>query len=160
MWGRKPPPCRASRYPGPGRSPPRPPPPGVNDWTRRERWSVISKPTTRPAARRGSPPSTDRAEGKLQEIVSVRFSDEELRRIQAFAVIFETTPNAVIREACSFFLSHKVGSADYQQALEAYHRRTSEVVDVLEHLRSPAEPTAAAEGARSSDAVTLRGAAR
>jgi hypothetical protein len=100
-----------------------------------ERRPVTIKPT-RPAPNRGSPPAADRGEAKLQEIVSVRFSDEELRRVQAFAVIFETTPNAVIREACSFFLTHKVGTPDYEEALEAYHRRTSEVVDVLEQIHS------------------------
>jgi hypothetical protein len=97
---------------------------------------VTIKPKTRSAPSRGSPPAADRSEAKLQEIVSVRFSDEELRRIQAYAVIFETTPNAVIREACSFFLSHQVGTPDYHQALEAYYRRTSEVVDVLEQINS------------------------
>ena len=97
---------------------------------------MITESSPRPTARRRSPPSTDRAEAKLQEVVSVRFTDEELRRIQAFAVIFEMTPNGVIREACSFYLAHKVGSADYQQALEAYHRRTSEVVTVLEQINN------------------------
>ena len=101
-----------------------------------ERRPVTIKPTTRPATSRGSPPAADRGEAKLQEIVSVRFSDEELRRIQAFAVIFETTPNAVIREACSFFLSQKVGTPDYSKAIEAYQRRTSEVVDVLEQINT------------------------
>jgi hypothetical protein len=109
-----------------------------------ERQPVTIKSTTRPAPTRGSPPAADRGEAKppdrgeakLQEIVSVRFSDEELRRIQAYAVIFETTPNAVIRDACSFFLSHKVGTSDYEMALEAYHRRTCEVVDVLEQIKS------------------------
>ena len=38
----------------------------------------------------------------LPEIVSARSGDEELRRL---AVIFATTPNAVIREACGFYLS-------------------------------------------------------
>lgn len=66
----------------------------------------------------------------------MRFTDEELRRIQAFAVIFESTPNAIIRDACSFFLSQKVGTDEYHQALAAYHRRTSEVVDVLEQINS------------------------
>lgn len=97
---------------------------------------MINKSSPRPARSRDKPLPTDRPEAKLQEVVSVRFTDEELRRIQALAVIFDTTPNAVIREACSFFLSHKVGSSDYQQALEAYHRRTSEVVDVLEQINS------------------------
>jgi hypothetical protein len=101
-----------------------------------ERRPLSTKPPTRPATSRGSAPPADRGEAKLQEIVSVRFSDEELRRIQAFAVIFETTPNAVIREACSFYLSQKVGTPDYHQALEAYHRRTSDVVDVLEQINS------------------------
>lgn len=110
-----------------------------------ERRPVTIKSTTRPAPSRGSPPAADRGEAKLpdrgessklQEIVSVRFSDEELRRVQAYAVIFETTPNAVIREACSFFISQKVGTPDYEEALEAYHRRASEVVDVLEQIKS------------------------
>jgi hypothetical protein len=101
-----------------------------------ERRSVSTKPTTRSATSRGSAPPADRGEAKLQEIVSVRFTDEELRRIQAFAVIFETTPNAVIRDACSFFLSSKVGTDDYRKALEAYHQRTSEVVNVLEQINS------------------------
>ena len=95
---------------------------------------MTTKPTTRSAASRGSPPPATRGEAKLQEIVSVRFTDEELRRIQAFAVIFETTPNAVIRDACSFFLSQKVGTPEYDKALDAYHRRTSEVVDVLNQI--------------------------
>lgn len=101
-----------------------------------ERRPVTSKSPTRPAPTRGPQPGPDRSESKLQEIVSVRFSDEELRRIQAYAVIFETTPNAVIREACSFFLSNKVGTPGYEKALEAYHRRTCEVVDVLEQIKS------------------------
>lgn len=101
-----------------------------------ERRPVTTKSSTQPAPRRGSTPTADRGEAKLQEIVSVRFSDEELRRIQAFAVIFKTTPNAVIREACSFFLAHKVGTPDYEEALEAYHRHTSEVVDVLEQINA------------------------
>jgi hypothetical protein len=91
-----------------------------------ERRSVSTKPTTRSANSRGSASPAERGEAKLQEIVSVRFTDEELRRIQAYAVIFETTPNAIIRDACSFYLSSKV--------LEAYHRRTSEVVNVLEQI--------------------------
>jgi hypothetical protein len=100
-----------------------------------ERRSVSTKPTTRSATRGAASPA-DRGEAKLQEIVSVRFTDEELRRIQAFAVIFDMTPNAVIRDACSFFLSQKVGTDDYHQALAAYRRRTSEVVDVLEQINN------------------------
>jgi hypothetical protein len=101
-----------------------------------ERRSVSTKPTTRSATSRGSAPPAGSGEARLQEIVSVRFTDEELRRIQAFAVIFESTPNAVIRDACSFFLAHKVGTDEYRKALAAYHRRTSEVVDVLEQINS------------------------
>jgi len=101
-----------------------------------ERRSVSTKPTTRSATGRGPAPPADRGEAKLQEIVSVRFTDEELRRIQAFAVIFETTPNAVIRDACSFFLSRKVGTEEYHEALAAYHQRTSEVVSILEQVNS------------------------
>lgn len=101
-----------------------------------ERRSVSTKPTTRSATTRGSAPPADRGEAKLQEIVSVRFTDEELRRIQAYAVIFDTTPNAVIRDACSFFLAQKVGTDEYHEALADYRRRTSEVVDVLEQINS------------------------
>jgi hypothetical protein len=97
---------------------------------------ITTKPTTHAAANRGSPRPADRAEPKLEEIVSVRFTSEELRRIQAFAVIFQTTANSVIRDACSFFLSHQVGTPAYHEAVEAYHRRTSEVVDVLKQIDS------------------------
>jgi len=97
---------------------------------------VTNKSNPRLAPNRGSPKPADGAEPKLQEVVSVRFTDEELRRIQAYAVIYETSPNAVIREACRFFLSQKVGAADYHRALEAYRLRTNEVVDVLEQINS------------------------
>ena len=69
-----------------------------------------------------------RAGGGLPEIVSVRPGDEELRRIQGLTVIFATTPNAVIREACGFFLSHAAGTPGCHQAAGACRRRASEVV--------------------------------
>lgn len=97
---------------------------------------MTTKPRARTAANRGSAPVNDRPDGKLEEIVSVRFSTEELRRIQAYATILEMTPNGVIREACSFFLASKVGGPEYLQAVEAYHRRTSEVVEVLEQMEN------------------------
>jgi hypothetical protein len=97
---------------------------------------VTTKPRARTAANRGPAPFNDRPDGKLEEIVSVRFSTEELRRIQAYATILEMTPNGVIREACSFFLASKVGGPDYLKAVEAYHRRTSEVVEVLEQIEN------------------------
>jgi len=68
-----------------------------------------------------SPPA-GRAGGGLPEIVSVRPGDEELRRIQALTVIFATTPNAVIREACGFFLSHAAGATGCHQAAGACHQ--------------------------------------
>ena len=71
-----------------------------------------------------------RAGGGLPEIVSVRPGDEELRRVQALTVIFATTPNAVIREACGFFLSHTVGAPGYHQAAGACRRRASEVAGI------------------------------
>ena len=86
-----------------------------------------------------SPPAGRRA--GLPEIVSVRPGDEELRRVQALAVIFEATPNAVIfeatpnaviREAFSFFLSHTIGTPRYHQAAGACRRRASEVAGIPE----------------------------
>jgi len=71
----------------------------------------------------------------LVEIVSVAFGDEELRRIQALAVIFETTPNVVIRDACSFYLSYIVGTPGYHQAVEAGRRRTGEAAGVPDQDR-------------------------
>lgn len=128
-------PLRRGGHPGKNRSPPGTP--AVTSAAHYgERRSVSTKPTTRSATSRGSASPADRGEAKLQEIVSVRFTDEELRRIQAFAVIFESTPNAVIRDACSFFLAQKVGTDEYREALAAYHRRTSEVVDVLEQINN------------------------
>ncbi len=78
-----------------------------------------------------SPPA-GRAGAGLPEIVSVRPGDEELRRVQALAVIFEATPNAVIREAFSFFLSHTIGTPRYHQAAGACRRRASEVAGIPE----------------------------
>jgi hypothetical protein len=71
----------------------------------------------------------------LLEIVSVQFGDEEQRRIQALAVIFETTPNVVIRDACSFYISQTVGTPGYHQAVETYRRRASEVAAIPEQAR-------------------------
>jgi len=68
----------------------------------------------------------------LLEIVSVQFGDEERRRVQALAVIFETTPNAVIREACGFFLSHAAGTPGYYQAAGVCRRRVGEVAGIPE----------------------------
>jgi hypothetical protein len=76
-----------------------------------------------------------RTQATLAEVVSVRFGEEELRRIEALAVIFETTPSAVIREACGFYLSHQVGTAGYRQAVKAWRQRAAEVAGVLEQDR-------------------------
>jgi hypothetical protein len=72
-----------------------------------------------------------RAQATLAEVVSVRFGEEELRRVGALAVIFETTPSAVIREACGFCLSHQVGTPGYLQAVEAWRQHAGEVAGVL-----------------------------
>ena len=45
----------------------------------------------------------------LDEVVSIRFGGEDLRRIRALAVIYGRTSSAVIREACGFYLSHQAG---------------------------------------------------
>ncbi len=50
-------------------------------------------------------------EAGLDEVVSVRFGEEDLRRIRALAVIYDRTPSAVIREACGFYLSHQAGTS-------------------------------------------------
>jgi hypothetical protein len=74
------------------------------------------------------------AGGRLQQAVSVRFTEEELHRIQAYAVVFGISPNAVIREACEHFLTHKVGTKEYEEALKAYRRRSEEQVATLEKM--------------------------
>ena len=83
------------------------------------------------AGSRVSRPPADRAGARLAEIVSVRPGGEELRRVRALAAILETTPNAMDREACGFYLYHQVGAPDYRQAIEAY-QRASEVADLCE----------------------------
>jgi hypothetical protein len=72
--------------------------------------------------------------------VSAEFTGTELRRIEAYAVLFGTSPDAVIREACAYFLSAKIGSQEYEAAL-ADRRR--------EHA-SPA-PASAGEGQDDGD---------
>jgi hypothetical protein len=74
--------------------------------------------------------------GRLQQAVSVRFTEDELRRIQAYGVIFGVSPNAVIREACEYFLAHKVGTKEYEEALTAYRKRSEEQVAALEEMKN------------------------
>jgi hypothetical protein len=76
-------------------------------------------------------PPAGHSQAALTEVVSVRFGEEELRRVQALAVILETTPNAVIRDACGFYLCHQVGTAAYHEAIEVYQRRAAEAVAIL-----------------------------
>ncbi len=49
--------------------------------------------------------------------VSAGFTEAELRRIEAYAVLLGTSPDAVIREACAYFLSSRIGSKEYEAAL-------------------------------------------
>jgi len=77
------------------------------------------------------------APGALTEVVSVRFGDVELRRVQAYAVIYQTTPAAVIREACGFYLSHQVGTPGYHRAVDAYCERARRVAAALGPERTP-----------------------
>ena len=79
-----------------------------------------------------SPPPAGHSGAGLPEIVSVRSGDEELRRVQALTVIFATTPNAVIREACGFFLSYQVGTPGCHQAAGSCRRGASEVAGIPE----------------------------
>jgi len=58
-----------------------------------------------------------------------------VRRIQAYAVVFGISPNAVIREACEFFLTQMVRTKDYEKALEAYRKRSEEQVAALEKMK-------------------------
>jgi hypothetical protein len=74
--------------------------------------------------------------GRLQQAVSVRFTEDELRRIQAYGVVFGISPNAVIREACQYFLAHQVGTKEYEKALTDYRTRSEEPVAALEKMRA------------------------
>ena len=73
--------------------------------------------------------------GRLQQAVSVRFTEDELRRIQAYGVVFGISPNAVIRQACEYFLAHRVGTKEYDEAVTAYRKRSEEKVAPLEKRR-------------------------
>lgn len=73
--------------------------------------------------------------GRLQQAVSVRFTEDELRRIQAYGVVFGISPNAVIRQACEYFLAHRVGTKEYEEALTSYRNRSEEQVAALEKMR-------------------------
>jgi hypothetical protein len=91
-----------------------------------------------PARRRGEQAAAPqpRVEGaRLQQAVSVRFTEDELRRIQAYGVVFGISPNAVIRQACEYFLAHRVGTKEYEEALKSYRNRSEEQVAALEKMR-------------------------
>jgi hypothetical protein len=96
----------------------------------------VTRSPARARDRERAAPSQPRPEGgRLQQAVSVRFTEDELRRIQAYGVIFDISPNAVIREACEYFLTHKVGTKEYEEALTAYRKRSEEQVAALEKMR-------------------------
>lgn len=96
-----------------------------------------SRSPARSRDRDRAPASQGRPEGgQLQQAVSVRFTEDELRRVQAYSVIIGISPNAVIREACEYFLAHKVGTKEYEEALAAYRKRSEEQVAALEEIRN------------------------
>jgi hypothetical protein len=76
-------------------------------------------------------------DGQLQQAMSVRFTEQELNWIRAYAVVEGTSPNAVIRRACEDFLRREVGSERYEKALAAYRERCDVQVAALEELRLP-----------------------
>ena len=45
------------------------------------------------------------------------------------------SPNAVIRQACAYFLARQVGTEEYEEALTAYRKRSEEQVAALETMR-------------------------
>lgn len=97
----------------------------------------MPKSSSRPRDRDQAAAPQARVEGgRLQQAVSVRFTEDELRRIQAYGIVFGISPNAVIRQACQYFLTHKVGTPEYEEALTAYRRRSEEQVAALEQMRN------------------------
>src|SRR5690348_8152321 len=97
---------------------------------------MVSRAPARPRNGEGRTAPRSRPEERLGQTVSVRFTESELRRIQAYAVVFDLSPNAVIRQACDYFLSHKVATKEYDEALTAYRKRSEEQVAALEEMRN------------------------
>ncbi|MFI6444771.1 hypothetical protein [Kitasatospora sp. NPDC050543] len=75
--------------------------------------------------------TTDAPDRNKAVVVSVRFSEAQLEKIQAYAAIFDTTPNAVVREAVEEHLRRRVQSPEFQKASEAHLRRAKLAVEVL-----------------------------
>jgi hypothetical protein len=96
---------------------------------------MVSRAPARPRNGEGRATPRSRPEERLGQTVSVRFTEGELRRIQAYAVVFGLSPNAVIRQACEYFLGHKVATKEYEEALTAYRKRSEEQVAALEEMK-------------------------
>jgi hypothetical protein len=89
----------------------------------------------RNAAPTPPPPKQDDASDSRRNIVSVRFSQTELDRIQAAGLILELSPNEIIRRASEAYLNQLLDSKEYEEALTAYRKKSEDRIAVLEGMR-------------------------
>ncbi|MCI3276994.1 hypothetical protein [Streptomyces cylindrosporus] len=66
-----------------------------------------------------------------QIVVSVRFPEPLLQKVNAFAAVVGESANAVIREAVEAHINTQVHSPEFQQQSQDYLRRAQEQVAVL-----------------------------
>jgi predicted transcriptional regulator len=82
---------------------------------------ALAGPTSQPAARSG------------ERVLSVRFSEQDLRRLQAYATIHQKSPNAVVREAVIDYMLRQVDTPEHRQAVQDYEKHVRE--ELLEPLK-------------------------
>lgn len=87
---------------------------------------ALVDPTSEPAGRAG------------EKVLSVRFSDRDLRRLQAYATIHQTSPNAVVREAVIDYLLRQVDTDEHRQAVKDYEKHVKELIEPLKELERQA----------------------
>ncbi|MFF3409063.1 hypothetical protein ACFYW8_23230 [Streptomyces sp. NPDC002742] len=69
--------------------------------------------------------------GTKQVVVSVRFDTDMFELIQSFASVVSSTPNAVIRDAVSAYLTNQVNTPQFQEASQVHVERARTAVESL-----------------------------
>jgi uncharacterized protein DUF6290 len=67
-----------------------------------------------------------------ERVLSVRFTQDDLRRLQAYATIHQKSPNAVVREAVMDYVQRQMDTDEHREAVENYKKHMIEPLKELE----------------------------